>query len=220
MPKERNSLSLNVLFIGNSFTARNDLPGLIARLAEAGGHHLRHQLISVGGASLRTHWNKGQAQHRIKGGDFDYVVLQEQSTLPVKNSTRMHENVRLFDEVIRAAGARTALYMTWARRHAPETQRAITDAYESIGREIRATVVPVGIAWQAYLAKRESPPLHDKDKSHPTLAGSYLAACVFYAVMFKGRPIKLDVAVEGLSDQDARLLQQTAHAAAKNRTEW
>jgi hypothetical protein len=56
-------------------------------------------------------------------------VLQEQSTLPIKNAARMRENVLLFDEVIRAAGSRTALYMTWALRHAPETQEAITKAY-------------------------------------------------------------------------------------------
>jgi hypothetical protein len=218
MPKARKSLSLNVLFIGNSFTARNDLPGLIAGLAEASGHHLQHQLIPVGGASLRTHWNKGYAQNRIKEDHFDYVVLQEQSTLPVKNATRMHENVRLFDGVIRAAGARTALYMTWARQHVPETQRAITEAYESIGSEIGATVVPVGVAWETFLARCKSPILHDKDKSHPTLAGSYLAACVFYAVMFAGSPTDLGVGVDGLSDQDAQILRQAAQAAVENRS--
>jgi hypothetical protein len=217
MPKPRKSLSLNVLFIGNSFTARNDLPGLIARLAEAGGHHFRHQLISAGGASLRMHWNKGHAQNRMKEDKFDYVVLQEQSTLPVKNAKRMHENVRLFDEAIRAAGARTALYMTWARQHAPETQRAITDAYESIGREIGATVLPVGQAWQSFLAKYKSPALHDKDKSHPTLAGSYLAAYVFYGVMFGGSPADLDVGVDGLSDQDARVLREAAEGVVQDR---
>ena len=219
MPKARKSLSLNVLFVGNSFTARNDLPGLIARLAEAGGHQLRHQLISAGGASLRTHWNKGHAQNRIKEGDFDYVVLQEQSTLPVKNATRMHENVRLFDDVIRAAGARTALYMTWARQHVPEAQRAISQAYESIGREIGATVVPVGVAWQDLLARWKTPLLHDKDKSHPTLAGSYLAACVFYAVLFTGSPIDLGLGVDGLADQDAQRLRQAAQAAVENRSQ-
>ena len=218
MPKARKSLSLKVLFIGNSFTARNDLPGLIARLAEAGGHHLQHQLISVGGASLRTHWNKGHAQNRIREGDFDYDVLQEQSTLPVKNATRMHENVRLFDQVIRAARAKTALYMTWARQHAPETQRAITEAYESIGSEIGATVIPVGLAWQKFLAGYKSPVLHDKDKSHPTLAGSYLAACAFYAVMFAGSPIDIDVSVDGLLDEDARPLRQAAQATVGNRS--
>ena len=218
MPKAQKSLSLNVLFIGNSFTARNDLPGLIAKLAEGGGHQLQHQLISAGGASLRMHWNKGHAQNRIKEDEFDYVVLQEQSTLPMKNATRMHENVRLFDEVIRAAGAKTALYMTWARQHAPESQQAITQAYESIGRELGATVIPVGVAWQDFLAKHKAPVLHDKDKSHPTLAGSYLAACVFYAVMFGGNPTELGVSIDGLSEQDAQLLQQAAQAAVEHRS--
>src|SRR3954452_23465315 len=116
--RRRGGADNEVLFVGNSFTARNDLPGLIATLAAARGKSLRHRLISAGGASLRTHWNAGQALEEIRGGGRDHVVLQEQSTLPVRNARRMHESVRLFDEAIRAAGARTALYMTWARRGA------------------------------------------------------------------------------------------------------
>src|SRR5205823_11596209 len=95
--------SLNVLFIGNSFTARNDVPGLIEKLAAARELQLKHRLLSIGGASLRTHWNKGEAAEEIQRGGYDYVVLQEQSTLPIKNATRMHENVRLFHPLIRAA---------------------------------------------------------------------------------------------------------------------
>src|SRR5262249_26278777 len=144
---------LKVLFIGNSFTARNDLPGLIAKLAVATGRSLQHHLISAGGASLRAHWNAGTALKAIQGDSYDFVVLQEQSTLPVKNAARMKENVRLFDEAIKAAGSKTVLYMTWARLHAPETQKAITEAYTSIGRELDATVVPVGVAWQGFLQK-------------------------------------------------------------------
>jgi len=103
---------LKALFIGNSFTARNDLPGLIARLAAAKGKGLEHRLISAGGASLRSHWNAGEALRAINAGRYDCVVLQEQSTLPVKNARRMHENVRHFDAAIKAAGATTVLYMT------------------------------------------------------------------------------------------------------------
>jgi hypothetical protein len=106
----------SLLFIGNSFTARNDLPGLIVRMAAARGKTLQHRLVSAGGASLRTHWNAGHALKAIEGGGYDAVVLQEQSTLPVKNAARMHENVRLFGTGIAATGARTVLYMTWARR--------------------------------------------------------------------------------------------------------
>src|SRR3954463_16804205 len=125
--------SINILFIGNSFTQRNDLPGMLAGTAAERKISIHHQLISVGGASLRTHWNAGRAAKAIATGGYDYVVLQEQSTLPVKNAKRMAENVRLFDEVIKQAGSKTVLYMTWARQYAPESQQTITKAYNSIG---------------------------------------------------------------------------------------
>jgi hypothetical protein len=136
---KRGSKAMNVLFIGNSFTARNDVPASIAQLAAARGKQLQHRLIWAGGASLRAHWNKGEALTAIRDGKYDAVVLQEQSTLPIKNAGRMHENIRLFDTAIRSAGAKTFLYMTWARRTAPESQNALTEAYTIIGRELGAT---------------------------------------------------------------------------------
>jgi hypothetical protein len=215
MPTPRRR-SLNVLFVGNSFTARNDLPGLIARLAAARNIGLDHRLINRGGASLRMHWNAGGAQKAMSGEKFDYVVLQEQSTLPVKNATRMHENVRLFDGAIRAAGARTALYLTWARKHAPESQKAITDAYSSIGRELGAIVVPAGVAWEAFLHTHDKPVLHDKDGSHPSPAGTYLAACVFLAALLEEDPREIGVSIDGLSPADAQLLQRVAYDATRS----
>lgn len=206
---------MKVLFIGNSFTARNDLSGMVAALASAAGERLEHRLISAGGASLRMHWNKGEARRAIRDGGYDYVVLQEQSTLPVKNPRRMHENVRLFDAEIRGAGAKTALYMTWARQHAPESQRAITDAYTSVGRELAATVVPVGVAWKRFLLDHDKPVLYDRDGSHPTVAGTCLAAAVFFATLFARTPVGLPVDVEGLTRADVALLQRAARAAAK-----
>ena len=205
---------MNALFIGNSFTARNDLPGLIATIAAAAGKSFKHQLISAGGASLRRHWNAGEALRAIKRGGFDYVVLQEQSTLPIKNRQRMHENVRVFDAAIRAAGAKTALYLTWARQHAPETQASITEAYESIAREIGATLIPAGVAWQRFLRDHDEPVLHDKDASHPTFAGSYLAACCAFIALFK-TALPSDVEVEGLTKPEMKLLQRTASVISK-----
>jgi hypothetical protein len=206
---------MNVLFIGNSFTARNDLPGLIATIAAAAaGNEFEHRLISAGGASLRRHWNAGDASRAIKTGKYDYVVLQEQSTLPIKNRQRMHENVRLFDEAIKAAGAKTALYLTWARKHAPETQAAITEAYQSIGREVGATIIPAGVAWERFVSKHDEPVLHDADGSHPTLAGSYLAACCAYVALFRA-PLPRDVEVKGLRAAETKMLQRTAGAISK-----
>jgi hypothetical protein len=208
--RTRGPAALNVLFVGNSFTARNDLPGLIARLAAERGKTLRHQLVSAGGASLRTHWNAGAAAAAIRDGGYDRVVLQEQSTLPVKNAGRMHENVRLFDGAIRAAGAETVLYLTWARQASPDAQRAITAAYADIGTELGATVVPVGVAWQRYLGQPDGVGLYDKDGSHPSPAGSYLAACVFLAVLFGENPVGLTTVVPGLTAEQAVQLQEMA----------
>jgi hypothetical protein len=184
---------VRMLFIGNSFTARNDLPGMLTQLAiapDGTGHAIEHRLIQRGGASLRMHLNKGDAAAAIAEGEFNYVVLQEQSTLPIKSATRMHESVREFHALIRAASARTVLYMTWARKTAAaNAQQQIADAYASVGEEIGAIVVPAGLAWRAFLAKHDDPVLHDADNSHPTLAGTYLAACTFHAALFGGPPV-------------------------------
>ena len=216
MAKRSTPASLNVLFIGNSFTARNDVPALLANLAVAHGKQLQYQLISAGGASLRMHWNKGEAQQVIEQNKFDFVVLQEQSTLPNKNAQRMHENIRLFDEVIKNSGAKTALYLTWARQNAPQTQVAINEAYATIGEELGATIIPVGIAWQNFLRQHQNPILHDKDLSHPTLAGSYLAACIFFAVLFDENPVGIGPAVKGITLAEITFLQKTAWQTVHN----
>lgn len=210
MAKKKQTKSTNILYIGNSFTQRNDLPELVAELAAARELDVKHQLVSAGGASLRTHWNAGRALQLIETGSYDFVVLQEQSTLPVKNAPRMAENVRLFDAAIKQAGAKTVLYMTWAREHAPETQQAITDAYNSIGQELGAIVVPVGLAWQRFLKKHDQPALYDRDQSHPTLAGSYLAACVFLATLWQAIPTGIVIGPTALSPAERKALQQGA----------
>lgn len=204
------SRPVRLLFVGNSFTQRNSLPGMLTELAAARGIALETELVSAGGASLKRHWNAGIAPERIESGGFDYVVLQEQSTLPVKNAARMADNVRLFDEPIREARAKMVLYMTWARQHAPETQQAIAAAYETIGKELGAIVVPVGRVWQQYLAKHDEPALHDRDGSHPTPAGTYLAACVFLATLFKENPVGIEAGPAGLDAGDRMALQKAA----------
>ena len=210
MTKTKHLPAIKILFIGNSFTQRNDLPGMIAKMAEVREVSVQPKLISVGGASLRTHWNAGRAGDAITTGGYDYVVLQEQSTLPVKNSQRMAENVRLFDELIKQVSSKTVLYMTWSRQNAPESQQAITNAYNSIGEEVGAIVVPVGIAWQKFLAKHDRPQLYDRDQSHPSAAGSYFAACVFLATLLNINPIGMGTYGAELDDSDKAALQRAA----------
>src|SRR5450631_3277379 len=79
---------MRILFIGNSYTSRNNLPGLLRGLGAdaAPPIAIETEAIVAGGASLRRHWNAGAALQRLNASRWDYVVLQDQSTLPVKNA--------------------------------------------------------------------------------------------------------------------------------------
>jgi hypothetical protein len=187
--------STRILFIGNSFTGRNGLATMLAGLAASAkpARAVETRLVLANGMALKTHWERGIAKEAIAGSRWDFVVLQEQSTLPLKNRAKMHEYVRLFDQEIRRHGAKPVLYLTWARQNAWERQDELSDAYTSIGRELRAVVVPVGVAWQNVLRENPQIVLHDKDGSHPNPAGTYLAACVFYATLFNASPVRLAI---------------------------
>ena len=213
MPATADLFGVRILFIGNSYTSRNQLPRLLTNLAAAAEHPRRMETdtIFAGGASLRRHWNAGVALEALARSPWDYVVLQEQSTLPLKNPVRYHDNVRLFDAEIVRRGAKTVLYLTWSRQEAPHTQDSISRAVEEIGAEIDALVVPVGPAWHAAMAEDPDLRLYADDGSHPTATGSYLAACVFHVSLFGERP-------RGFSVSDAlrldRGLAASLHAVA------
>lgn len=204
--------AVRMLFIGNSFTTRNNLPGMVCNFAAGMEISVQFEVISAGGASLRRHLNAGAAD-RIRGENWDYVVLQEQSTLPVKNRKRFHENVRELAPAAMESGANLVLYMTWARKGEPENQRLLTDGYNEIAKELGAAVVPAGDAWQLMLADHDTPALHADDGSHPTAAGTYLAAYTFYLTLFGTKPVRLDAASIGLTEEEQDLLQRFAMEA-------
>ncbi len=211
---------MNVLFIGNSYTNRNNLPDLLIALAASrhASEPLETERILANGASLRQHWNAGTARESIGRGGWDYVVLQEQSTLPLKNPARYHENVRLFDADIKASGGRTVLYGTWPRQSAPDGGAALNEAVQTIAQEIGALVAPVGTAWTQLLKTHPQVSLYDRDGSHPSPAGSYLAACVFYATLFRESPIGVPMPERlGLDEKVAACIQEAAWQAVSAR---
>jgi hypothetical protein len=211
---------MRILFIGNSYTGRNDLPRLLTEIAVSAPvtKVIETEQIIANGASLRQHWNAGTALEALKRANWDYVILQEQSTLPLKNAQRFHENVHLFDAEIKKYGSQTMLYLTWARQHALETQAALTQATMAIARETGALVAPVGVAWQVVLQAYPELTLYDKDGSHPSPAGSYMAACVFYAVLFNESPVGLAIPERiKVSSENGVILQQMAWQTAMAR---
>ena len=86
---------------------------------------------------------------------------------------------------------------------------------ETSGPRVRVRVVPAGDAWQSALKKDPSLVLWQEDGIHPTEAGTYLAACVFYAVIFKESPEGLSYR-GNLSKEMARELQAVAAKKVMN----
>lgn len=220
-PRRAAAAAMRVLFIGNSYTYYNAMPGMFADLMRAGGHGVAVGMVAVGGATLARHLAERRALDAVDRGGWDYVVLQEQSVLPSlagQREAEMYPAVRQFDEHIRRAGAHTVLFLTWGRRDGlPERgfptmaamQAQLDAGYGQIAREIGATIAPVGTAWQKALARDPALKLWAHDGSHPSAEGSYLAACVFYATLSHQSPEGLPCRA-GLSDAHARLLQRIA----------
>jgi hypothetical protein len=209
-----------ILFIGNSYTSRNDMPEILAGVAAKSGisRPVETQVVAFGGASLAAHWNRGLAQELLAGQMWNAVVLQDQSTRPLHFHKSMQEYGRRFAQAAQAAGAKPFLYVTWARQDQPESQDTITSAYQELADATGAVPVPVGPAWQQLHRARPQLVLYHADRSHPTLAGSYLSACVFCASIFGKKPKgidnkKMDETMR-LTKEDADLIHQVAWRTA------
>lgn len=198
-PTEKTNTKLRILFIGNSYTYFNNLPEIFTQLS-ASAHPAKPveaQMIVRGGATLKMHWEEGVALKELQQHHWDYVVLQEQSLLPINEPETLHKYARLFDAEIKKAQAKTIFYLTWARQNQPENQAKLNDAYLSIAKELGALVAPAGMAWQAAFKEDAKLELHTQDQSHPNPTGSYLTACVLYAVVFAKSPEGLSGKVQG-----------------------
>jgi hypothetical protein len=168
-----------VLFVGNSFTFGNDLPGLVAELALSRDPPVRLEVETVArdGMTLERHWKDGEVARRLTTEAWDVLVLQEQGARPLSDPDLMEEYAGRFAALARKAGTRMILFQTWARLNQPETEPARAAAYQRVAEAVGATVAPVGAAWSRALARQPKPALHATDGVHASPAGSRLAAC-------------------------------------------
>jgi hypothetical protein len=215
-----------VLFIGNSYTFYNDLPQMVAELADSVGMRIEVEAVTKGGAGLRDHLRDGVASERIKSGDFDYVVIQEQSALP-SDTTAAHELMfpaaNAFATQAASSGAQLVLFETWGHRSGfPQTghstywtmQRAINSTYDELSALLGKPVAPAGEAWLLSLQSNPGIRLHDPDDSHPSLEGSYLAALVITATITGESPddMSADIGVPAETAGQLRLSASSAMA--------
>ena len=210
-----------VLFIGNSYTSVNDLPGTFADLAWAGGHRVQTEALDEGGWTLAEHLSASETAPTIGSERWDEVVLQEQSQIPSLAADRismMYPAATRLVAMVRQHGAAPLFYLTFAHQAGwPEEglpdyssmQAAIDAGYIGIADQLGVPVAPVGAAWQTVVDAASHPAMWQSDGSHPTVSGTYLAACVFYATIFRQSPLGLGYA-DGLPNAEARTLQTAA----------
>ena len=189
-PSLRRPEFLRVLFIGNSFTNFSGGQALIARrlAVSASPRPARLPMFdqTTGfGVTLEWHWKHGDARERIAEGNWDYVVLQDHSEQPLIDRERFIQYAHFFNTEIHKVRAKTVLYETWPKESEPSNGLVLAEAYETLGRDLAADVVPVGRAFMAVAATQPSLKLRAPDGKHASNAGSYLAACCFYSYFYQ-----------------------------------
>ena len=112
-------------------------------------------------------------------------------------------------DIVRKYGARPAFFMSWAYQDKPEMTELLAAAYTNAGRTHDALVVPAGLAFAASIKARPELNLYIADKRHPSLAGTYLAACTVLAALYKTNP-EGNPYTAGLDPATAKFLQSVA----------
>lgn len=196
--------TLNVLFIGNSYTAVNNLPEVIKDIAASDGNFLQYSSSTPGGTTLQQHCSLSQTLGLIQQGNWDYVVLQEQSQTPAfpdaQVATDFYPYAKELDSLIHVYTpcAKTVFYVTWGRKYGDQQNAQfyppigtyegmdslLTLRYTNIADSVHAYLSPVGPLWHFIRDNNPAIELYQSDDSHPSAAGTYAAALSFYAVLF------------------------------------
>jgi hypothetical protein len=178
---------VRILFIGNSLTYANDLPAMVCAMAQAAGKRAVCESIAKPDYSLEDHWNERTAQKVIARG-WDVVVLQQGPSALPESRRLLIQYTNRFDEEIRKAGARTALYMVWPSRVRRGDFPGVSQSYTAAAAGVKGLLIPAGDAWRAAWAADAQLPLYGSDGFHPSPAGTYLAALVAYQQLFSEPP--------------------------------
>lgn len=189
---------IHVLFIGNSLTYVNDLPGTLEHVALGVGDTIRTRSVALPDFALIDHANgASNAVGVIRGERWNFVVLQQgPSALPVSRDTLVLATQKL-DPPIHAAGAVSAQFSTWPASDRPTAFDSVLASSQAAARAVNGVVFAAGKAWTAAWTHDPSLRLWGDDGYHPAELGTYLSALVIY---------------EGVTGHDARLLPVQAFA--------
>ena len=226
-----------VLFRGNSYTYCNEYPMLLKELAWYEGHHIEGVTYQHGGYTIKQHLGDKVSQETVAQGGYDYAFLQDQSLSALRIGTTEDRNVvgemgKMVAKVKEySPNAKCVIEMTWGRRDGNNTtkgkkleglvkgypefftsyeamQKVITVNTTAMAQTLGVDISPVGVAWEIVRRERPDIELYVKDGSHPSYAGSYLAAAVGYLTIFK-EPFKADTPIR-LKPEVAKYLRSVA----------
>lgn len=216
-PAEPAEPPASILFVGNSFTFYNNaIYTHLRKLLMAEDPSTRESIflksMTISGAALADH--EGGLGQMLEARPWDVVVLQGHSREAIEPDRRpgFDDAADRLVAAIREKNARPVIFMTWAYADRPEMTAALERAYTETGARLGVMVVPVGLAFAEALAARPGLALHMADKVHPTVAGTYLSAAVFYAALYGKNPEPLAYDA-GLGEETAAYLKRTAWKA-------
>lgn len=173
----------DILFVGNSLTYENDLPGMVEGLAASLGVGLRAGQVAKSGYSLSDHLDQGDAKRAIAAGGWRVVILQQGPSGQPDSRVLLRRDTATFDRLIRAAGARTALFSVWADSNGPSSFDEVRESYSLAAADVDALYLPVNEAWSLALGRNPALRLYSDDGFHPSEEGSYLAALVIVSAL-------------------------------------
>jgi len=218
--------SANVLFIGNSLTATQssatgeDMPAVLARLASSRQKTLAYKKAIDMGHTLQESWDAQIPEPFLTGATrFDFIVLQEYSTLAVQDPTAFYNTaVSTYEPSIArslASSGTLLLFENWALTDiSPFATRAAYTAaldanYAALSAKLSThnAIAPLSRAFEKALETKPQSYLM-YDGKHPTDAAIYLNACVFFALLFGESPAGLPPLY--LSATEAAFLQDAA----------
>jgi len=226
---------INVLFLGNSYTFYNNLPQLIKDIANANGDTLIYDSNCIGGYTFANHFNDVTSCSKIKAQAWNYVVLQAQSQEPSFSPAQVAAQTLPYaiklDSLVKRANqcAQSVFFETWGRKYGDASncaayppictytgmQDRLRASYKLFADTTHTLMSPVGEAWRKSIANKPNLELYSTDESHPIIEGSYLAACVFYELLFR-KSIVGNTYTAGLTATNVAFLQQVAHSVVND----
>ena len=221
-------LKKEVLFIGNSYTYYNNLPDLVNEIALSFGDTLMHESSTPGGSNFNAHSTNAQTLNKINQKQWDYVVLQAQSQelsfshFQVANDSYPYAEILVDSIFANSSCTEPLFFMTWGRKYGDQSncqfyppvctylgmQQRLRENYLDMSFLHNASCSPVGMAWKKFIEIDSTLNLYSSDNSHPSIYGSYLAACTFYSSIFKKSAVGSTYWPNAIDSASAYILQQ------------